>query len=95
MGADITGACGQLVVEQEKQEMKVIGDIEDGPMMCSSSAKRSKIVGNSRKRGNNDGKEGSSKDEDKMIRHLIVATGIATSFFVVSAALFVIQRRRR
>ena len=32
MGADIAGACGQLVVSNEKEASSiVVGDIEDGP----------------------------------------------------------------
>jgi hypothetical protein len=89
MGADIAGACGQLVVEQEKH-MNEIGDIEDSPL-CSKSS----VVTDRQKRSNGRNSRKNSNTDEKLIRHLIVATGIATSCFVLSAALFVMQRRKR
>lgn len=93
MGADIAGACGQLVVEQEKR-MQTIGDIEDGPL-CSSTNKQSPAIGNSRKQGIGNEKDTNDSEADNLIRRLAVATGIATSCFVLSAFLFAIQRKRR
>ena len=94
MGADIAGACGQLVVEQEKK-MQAIGDIEDGPL-CSSSGKKSKVMNSNERKRSNDSKEGGSDPaSEKLVRNLTIATGIATSCFVLSAILFAIQRRKR
>jgi len=49
MGADIAGACGQLVVAKEKKEQGKgnVGDIEDGPFV--SNGERNSIVSGSKK----------------------------------------------
>ena len=95
MGADIAGACGQLVVEQEKKQ---VVDIEDGPFQ---KAKTSRVVTPRRKKtsatDSSSGEESSGKQQptDRLLHHLTVATAIAASLFVVSASLLVLQRRKR
>lgn len=88
MGADIAGACGQLVVEQEMQMLKLM-DIEDGPVSTSTSKKPKVFVVGNKKR------DTEGKRENRIIRHLMIATGIATSCFFISGVLFVMQRRKR
>lgn len=96
MGADIAGACGQLVVEQEKKELL---DIEDGPFPEDSRASR--IVTPCSKKTNDtrlsSSEESSGKQQpaDPRLRQLTVATAIAASLFVVSSSLLVLQRRKR
>lgn len=91
MGADIAGACGQLVVEQEKQIRNMsIADIEDGPF-CSS---RSKKASNTRKPNNTDKKQ-HSEGTEKITQGLIFMSGIATACFLISASLFITKRVRK
>ena len=95
MGADIAGACGQLVVEQEEKMQNSIGDIEDGPL-CSSTNKKSNIVSNIRKRSDNYQEENDkARGEKKVVQHLIAATGVTMACFLVSTALYIMQRRKR
>eukprot|EP00579_Thalassiosira_antarctica_P016447 CAMPEP_0201930190 /NCGR_PEP_ID=MMETSP0903-20130614/24641_1 /ASSEMBLY_ACC=CAM_ASM_000552 /TAXON_ID=420261 /ORGANISM="Thalassiosira antarctica, Strain CCMP982" /LENGTH=523 /DNA_ID=CAMNT_0048469197 /DNA_START=11 /DNA_END=1579 /DNA_ORIENTATION=- len=83
MGADIAGACGQLVVEQEKNQLKVT-DIEDGPFGKDEPGKQRPVTVFS-KRGQNENEtyKDSPKNEtvDPWIRHLTVATAVAASCF--------------
>ena len=91
MGADIASACGQLVVEQEKQIRNInIGDIEDGPFFSS----RSKKTNHTRKPNNADRKQ-HSKDAERITRGLIFMSGIATACFLISASLFISKRVRK
>ena len=94
MGADIAGACGQLVVEQERQ-MHQLRDIEDGPVSTWANKKSNVVVAGSKKRDNGRKKEEEVRNNDNVIRHLMIATGIATSCFLLSGVLFVMQRRKR
>ena len=96
MGADIAGACGQLVVEQEKKE---VIDIEDGPF--PKDVKTSRIVASRRKKtsdanlSSSDESSGKQHPTDPRLRQLTIATAIAASLFVASASLLVLQRRKR
>mmetsp|Transcript_11015 Transcript_11015/g.19225 ORF Transcript_11015/g.19225 Transcript_11015/m.19225 type:complete len:543 (-) Transcript_11015:522-2150(-) len=98
MGADIAGACGQLVVEQEKREQQLkVMDIEDGPFGKSEKGKSRPVTVIS-KRGKNGKVEDILKDEEvtnPWIRRLTVATAVAASCFVVSSGLLLVQRRKR
>lgn len=90
MGADIAGACGQLVVEQEKK--KQVLDIEDGPF--PKDLKESRIAATRRKK-TSDANSREQRSTDPRLRQLTVATAIAASLFIVSASLLVLQRRKR
>ena len=96
MGADIAGACGQLVVDKEKKELQ---DIEDGPY--SKNVKTNRVVVPRRKKASDtsssSAEESSAKQQqtDPLLRQLTIATAIAASLFVVSASLLVLQRRKR
>ena len=93
MGADIAGACGQLVVDQEKkqQQHKLI-DIEDGLFPDDGRGRRS--VTSFSKRGKNEMKT-KEETEYPLIRQLALASAVAASCFVVSSALLLLQKRNR
>jgi len=108
MGADIAGACGQLVVTKEKEGVvgKVV-DIEDG---LSSISGNKKIVGHHKTRRSDSiskkieehsksdrkNKESSGKDSfEKWIKPLAVATTIAGTVCIVSIGMMFMQRRKR
>ncbi|KAL7536336.1 hypothetical protein ACHAXR_007091 [Thalassiosira sp. AJA248-18] len=101
MGADIAGACGQLVVEQEKkkqqQQLDVI-DIEDGPFRNDGSGKRAVTVLSKREKNENETHGGSSHGDetvDPWIRRLTIATAVTATCFVVSGTLLLLQKRKR
>ena len=96
MGADIAGACGQLVVEQEKKQVL---DIEDGPFP-PKDVKISRMAPRRKKKSDADPsncEESNDKQQatDRLLHQLTFATAIAASLFVVSASLLVLQRRKR
>ncbi|KAL7496822.1 hypothetical protein ACHAWT_007111 [Skeletonema menzelii] len=96
MGADIAGACGQLVVEQEKKQVL---DIEDGPF-SPKHVKISRIAPRRKNKSDadpNNGEESNDKQQatDRLLHQLTLATAIAASLFAVSASLLVLQRRKR
>eukprot|EP00585_Thalassiosira_rotula_P021568 CAMPEP_0196222264 /NCGR_PEP_ID=MMETSP0912-20130531/44391_1 /TAXON_ID=49265 /ORGANISM="Thalassiosira rotula, Strain GSO102" /LENGTH=72 /DNA_ID=CAMNT_0041501003 /DNA_START=55 /DNA_END=270 /DNA_ORIENTATION=- len=62
MGADIAGACGQLVVEQEKNQLPVT-DIEDGPFRQDGPEKRQVTVFSKRRQNEADPCADSPKNE--------------------------------
>jgi hypothetical protein len=100
MGADIAGACGQLVVEQEMKKAPVLGDIEDGPcnrhvIPFSEKAGISHVKSSKR-----DGKRirdviTETSDNDRSLRILMIATGIAASCFFISTALLLMKRGKK
>jgi adenine C2-methylase RlmN of 23S rRNA A2503 and tRNA A37 len=108
MGADIAGACGQLVVTKEKEG--VVGnvvDIEDG---LSSISGNKKILGHHKTRrsdsvsnkveenSKSDRRNEESSDNDsfeKWIKPLAVATTIAGTVCIVSIGMMLTQRRKR
>lgn len=97
MGADIAGACGQLVVEQEKKQLGIT-DIEDGPFRKDGPEKSQPVTVFS-KRIPKENKTGDDSPEDETIspwiRRLSIATALAASCFVVSTSLLLLQRRKR
>ncbi|KAL7548533.1 hypothetical protein ACHAWF_011818 [Thalassiosira exigua] len=106
MGADIAGACGQLVVDDEKKKKERgggVGDIEDGPFGGGGGGgdgreKRAAAVSSRRGRGGT--KEEEAKDrggggDPRWVRGLVVATAVAASCFVVSGSLLLLRKRRR
>jgi len=100
MGADIAGACGQLVVQKEKvlQSEGGIGDIEDSPF-------NKKAV---KKKENNDKgdrpsiymtlkkKDVSASDDgfEQWVKPLAYATVVTSSCFAFSLVLLLSRRRR-
>ncbi|KAL3804693.1 hypothetical protein HJC23_008508 [Cyclotella cryptica] len=97
MGADIAGACGQLVVEQEKH-LNTLNDIEDGPFCENTSIKRGKKVNKAKDRDKTpslDHEVTTANKDVNMIRLLTIATAISTSCFILSAALLILQRKKR
>eukprot|EP00578_Thalassiosira_sp_NH16_P020631 CAMPEP_0181098588 /NCGR_PEP_ID=MMETSP1071-20121207/12205_1 /TAXON_ID=35127 /ORGANISM="Thalassiosira sp., Strain NH16" /LENGTH=572 /DNA_ID=CAMNT_0023181191 /DNA_START=65 /DNA_END=1783 /DNA_ORIENTATION=+ len=101
MGADIAGACGQLVVEQEKGQSSV-GDIEDGPFRKDGVGKRPITLSLKRDGKNKHDDQRSDKhpkseamEVDPWVRRLTVATAIVASCFVVSGTLLLLQKRKR
>jgi sorting nexin-8 len=99
MGADIAGACGQLVVSKEKGTP--VGDIEDGPFgntkNVTTKAKQTKRV--HRPDGNvvvdKDEKKISNNYLDNWVRPLAVATAVSAIVTVLSAAAILMQKRKR
>lgn len=110
MGADIAGACGQLVVGGEKEEEECrrrgkLADIEDGPFREDGSRKppRTTIVALPSKRRKEEvvaARETQEEDEskgdgqDRWVRRLTVATVVAATCFVVSSGLLLLQKRK-
>jgi hypothetical protein len=109
MGADIAGACGQLVVGGEKEEEEYrrrekLADIEDGPFREDGSRKppRTTIVALPSKRRKEEvaARETQEEDElrgngqDRWVRRLTVATVVAATCFVVSSGLLLLQKRK-
>jgi sorting nexin-8 len=105
MGADIAGACGQLVVNKEEKN-KVrrdhVVDIEDGPFVrkdeVMSTQTRRNIHVTKRRNTVHDAanKEGSNfVDSDVWVRRFTVATLVAATCFVTSSAIFLFQKRKR
>jgi hypothetical protein len=104
MGADIAGACGQLVVAKERNEQNNpdIFDIEDGPLQVGNDhleKKRERMKGRVSIRSSN--KKAATKpdkkeivDYEKWIRPLTIATVVAGSCFVMSATVIMVGRRR-
>ena len=97
MGADIAGACGQLVVEQEKKQ--TVLDIEENPFKKDGKASRFAAL-RSKKKGavkasSQESNNWKQQPSDHRLRQLAIATGVAASLFVVSATLLVVQRRKR
>jgi len=103
MGADIAGACGQLVVEEEEKKQKAVLDIED----YGSIGKTQGVVGKKEKRSStvtrksNQSERLDSEDtvkaeeEDSLIWKLKLASGIAVAGLVVSSTLLLVQKRKR
>lgn len=103
MGADIAGACGQLVLEGEEEKSRrkkqQLADIEDGPFRVDESGKprppiaavkRIKEVANE----THDVNESKGDELDPWVRRLMVATVVTATCFVVSSGLMLFQKRK-
>jgi adenine C2-methylase RlmN of 23S rRNA A2503 and tRNA A37 len=105
MGADIAGACGQLVVnmeEKNKVRRDPVVDIEDGPFVRKDevmSAQTRRNIHATKRRNTileSANKEGSNFDDsDVWVRRFTVATLVAATCFVTSSAIFLFQKRKR
>lgn len=94
MGADVNGACGQLVVAKE-QKASSIGDIEDtGGNKKPTSNDDIQLISNQsqQEQAKHINKDDSSRSNQNVILALSFATGIAASCFIVSA--FVLSKRK-
>ena len=97
MGADIAGACGQLVVEQEKH-LHTVNDIEDGPFCEKTSIKRGRKVEMMKSHSQTPARDhelNTENKDDNIIRLLTIATAISASCFILSTALLIFQRRKK
>ena len=96
MGSDISGACGQLVVEQQKgkQNMKVVGDIEDGFGSARTSKKENVSVKRPSKRKTHNSERHRDKNNEGVVRGLTIASAIAATCFIVSGTFLLLQRRK-
>jgi len=103
MGADIAGACGQLVVEEEKKQNAVL-DIEDYGSIGKTT---DGIVGKKEKRSSTVTRKSNqserldsedtvkSEEDEPLIWKLKLASGIAVAGLVVSSTLLLVQKRKR
>ena len=104
MGADIAGACGQLVVEEEEEKKRrgsssEVVDIEDygtsiGKKVEGKQQKRMTATGSKRHRSSSDIID-KKENDDPLVWRLKVATAIAASCLVVSTTLLLLQKRKR
>ena len=104
MGADIASACGQLITQKDKEKAAgnpTVGDIEDAGRAINNTGTQNVVKKRSvaRRDMSTDDKETSnevpsSSDLEAFIRPLAVATSVAATCFVVSALLYLRQRRR-
>lgn len=98
MGADIASACGQLVVQKEKEAAAATTkDIEDAIPGVSSSKVAKKTVKSKAMTGDATIDEQGVDDKtslDRYIRPLAIATGIAATSFILTSLLFFRQRSR-
>jgi len=108
MGADIAGACGQLLIEDSKSQIE--NDIEDG---LENKVHRSFLPNKKRKqRGNAPDREQTEGENDlffkscgqkadiitfekiNLVSLLYVATAISAAISMISGTLFLSQRKR-
>ena len=106
MGADIAGACGQLVVAKERENITKfeVLDIEDALLRGNNTNHSDKKIQKFKGRVNirtDDQKGGDlSKRKQKLnyqkwVQPLTVATIIAGSCFILSATAMMVIRRKR
>jgi len=90
MGADIAGACGQLVVQEDKGKTETsVGDIEDGPFQKNITYENR----NTRKTGGENKVDRDFEGLDKTIWTLSVLTSIAAGSFLICSAMLLKNRR--
>ena len=97
MGSDIAGACGQLVVEQQKAKEKMkVADIEDGFENKRTSRKEVNVtIKRPAKKKSQNPDRRREKNNERLVRGLTTASAIAATCFIVSGAFLLLQRRRR
>ena len=98
MGADIASACGQLVVNKEKeaQEKKEV-DIEDALQSkkdTKSTKAKAVVVKKSAVVPSTVAEKEEEDDLERFVKPLVIATSIAAVCFVISSVFFLRQRRR-
>mmetsp|Transcript_22979 Transcript_22979/g.32377 ORF Transcript_22979/g.32377 Transcript_22979/m.32377 type:complete len:551 (+) Transcript_22979:113-1765(+) len=105
MGADIAGACGQLVVEEGKKEKKSLSvvDIEDSVQNKSKSSEKNgnktkssnpkqKNYSHERKETNRESKK-KGFELEHLVTPLVISTALATSYFVYTTLKYYSRRR--
>lgn len=96
MGADIAGACGQLVVSKEVSSDNPT-DIEDDPFKKKGQYKgtvKASKVDNATEENRGQTKKRNENNLSEWIRPLAVATIISSSIFAASVLLHVSSKRR-
>jgi len=103
MGADIAGACGQLVVQKEKlsQSEGGLGDIEDSPFIKKATRKNENKGKDDRSLTNETHEKHleeyvspSDGGFEQWVKPLAYATVVTSSCFAFSLALLLSRRRR-
>lgn len=103
MGADIAGACGQLVVQKEKlsQSEGGLGDIEDSPFIKKATRKNENKGKDDRSLTNKTHEKHleeyvspSDGGFEQWVKPLAYATLVTSSCFAFSLALLLSRRRR-
>ncbi len=98
MGADIASACGQLVVQKEKEAMDLKEvDIEDsfpGSTVDRKVSKPKTIMKNISIVPSTEPKEEETSGYDRFVKPLAIATSLSALCFLASAVVFIRQRRR-
>jgi sorting nexin-8 len=93
MGADIASACGQLVVQKEKEAAGgAPKDIEDAVQGAKATITGKKSV---KKSGSQEIVVDDEPSLERFLVPLAIATGIAAASFVITSVLFLRQRRVR
>lgn len=103
MGADIAGACGQLVQKKKQTQSEVvIGDIEDSPFGKTVTRKNKREVKNDQRPTYktldtklNKYAPPSDNGFEQWVRPLAYATAVASSCFAFSLVLLLSRRTRR
>ena len=109
MGADIAGACGQLVIEKENEEEQQKAtksiDIEDGPFTNhhpkTTIHKYGNVIQNTKRNKRNDTNNDKTNEKNKVqnldqwIKPLTIATGIAGSVFIISTMILMSASKRK
>jgi len=100
MGADIAGACGQLVVSKEISSTNLT-DIEDDPFQINRAEQKilkgDKLRNSKSKRDKNSRGatvDKTSTDIDEWIRPLKIATAVAAICFTLSSVVLLSSKRR-
>ena len=99
MGADIAGACGQLVVEEEeKMRQNALTDIEDGPFQ-KKELRKPLVSSKGHDRSDNITYEEETPiildNADPWLQRLTIATAVVASCFVLSSTVLLLQKRNR
>jgi hypothetical protein len=104
MGADIAGACGQLVVS--KEQSKEVVDIEDGPFKNKNREISATKETNHKRRAQvvvaktdeddaGDDRTVTNKSLDRWIRLLSVGTVLSASVCALSMGIILMQRKKK
>ncbi len=98
MGADIAGACGQLVVEEEERgQITTLVDIEDGPFRKDDELRKPSVPSSHDRRSDNVMHEDLSINciADPWLQRLTIATVVVASCFVLSSTVLFLQKSKR
>jgi hypothetical protein len=93
MGADIASACGQLVVQKEKEDTSLVHDIEDTLLQKNNGSMKPKSENKLPRTQVSNIHIVEKHDADNVVEILAIATSIAAICFIVSTTLFLRQRK--